>query len=66
MFTLPAAYRPGARKRFDGVSSSSGYVAGNPGATLVQISTAGVVSCVPACSGSGQVIVLEGILFPVD
>jgi hypothetical protein len=66
MFTLPTGYRPTANKRFAGVSSSSGYIATNNGASLIQITSAGVVSCVSACSAAGQVIVLDGITFPVD
>lgn len=66
MFTLPTGYRPSANKRFDGVSSSSGYNAANPGSTSVQVLTTGVVQCVQACSASGQQIVLDGITFPVD
>lgn len=66
MFTLPTGYRPTAAKRFVGVSSSSGFTTANPGATSVQITTAGVVQCVQACSASGQQIVLDGIVFPVD
>jgi hypothetical protein len=65
MFTLPSsAYFPLKRKRLAGVTSASGYTV--PGATLVQVSTAGVVTCVPACSGAGQVVVLDGMRYPVD
>lgn len=65
LFTLPAAaYIPLKRKRFAGVTSASGYA--TPGQTLVNIAPAtGVVSLVPACSGAGQQIVLDGMRFPV-
>jgi len=66
MFTLPTGYRPTANKRFVGVSSSSGFTAANPGSTSVQVTTGGVVQCTQACSASGQQIVLDGIVFPVD
>lgn len=66
MFTLPVGYRPSVSKRFEGVSSSSGYNAANPGTTLVQVLTTGVVQCVPVCNAGSQQIVLDGITFPVD
>lgn len=65
LFTLPlAAYIPLKRKRFAGVTSASGYT--TPGQTLINVAPAtGVVSLVPACSGAGQQIVLDGMRFPV-
>lgn len=66
LFTLPLpAYIPQKRKRFAGVTSASGYT--TPGQTLVNVAPAtGVVSLVPACSGAGQQIVLDGMTFKVN
>jgi hypothetical protein len=65
LFTLPgSAYIPLKRKRLAGVTSASGYT--TAGQTLVNVAPAtGVVSLVPACSGAGQQIVLDGMRFPV-
>jgi hypothetical protein len=64
MWTLPAAYRPAQRKRLLGPTSASGYT--TAGQTLVQVTTAGLVTLVPATSAAGQVVVLDGMRFPVD
>lgn len=64
MFTLPAGYRPQARKRFVGSTNASGYT--TLGGSLFSVSTAGVVSCTPLCNAAGQQIVLDGASFPVD
>ncbi len=65
LFTLPSsAYIPLKRKRLAGVTSASGYT--TAGQTLVNVApSTGVVSLVPACSGAGQQIVLDGMRFPV-
>lgn len=64
IFTLAAAYRPQQRKRFAGDTNASGYV--TPGQSLVQVLSTGVVSCVPACSGANQVVIADGMRYPVD
>lgn len=64
LFTLPTAYRPTERKRFIGITNSSGYT--TAGQTLIEVDTNGQVIVVPACNASGQQIVLDGMIFPVD
>lgn len=64
MFTLPTGYRPQQRQRFVGSTNASGYT--TVGGSLISVTTAGLVTCSPACSAAGQQIVLDGFTFPID
>jgi hypothetical protein len=58
-------YFPLKRKRFAGDTNASGYV--TPGQSLVQVNVGppATVNVVPAASGAGQVIVLDGLRYPI-
>jgi hypothetical protein len=58
-------YYPLKRKRFSGDTNASGYV--TPGQSLIQVNVGppATVNVVPAASGAGQVIVLDGMEYPI-
>lgn len=63
-FILPAGYRPTIRKRFGGLSTN--FSGNTLGAADVVVLPTGAVEMGPAASASGQQMVLDGIVFPVD